>query len=87
VAFSAGSFAVTSSAQKLADVVGEKTTLEIVNPTTNSLTVWVGGSNVAVSGGRPILPGESWAVDLDGDDDVYIRASGSVTVYYARVTK
>lgn len=87
MAFTASSFAVTATAQKIADLTGTKASLEIVNPSTNSVTVWVGGSDVAVNDGRPIVPGESWSVDLRGDDDVYIRASGNVTVFYDMVTQ
>lgn len=87
MSFTASSFAVTTSAQKIADVVGLKTTVEIVNPSSNTVTVWVGGSDVAVDDGRPIEPGEAWSVDLEGDDDVYIRAGSSVTVFYSRVSR
>lgn len=87
MAFSAGAFAVTTTAQKVIDLVGLRASIDILNPASNTVTVWVGGSDVAVDDGRPIEPGESWSADLEGDDDVYIRASEPVTVYYSRVTK
>lgn len=86
MAFTAGSFEVTTTAQKVLDAVGLPGAVEIVNPSSNTVTVWIGGSDVTVDDGRPIEPGDPFAFDFQGDDDVYIIASEAVTVFRTVVT-
>ncbi len=88
MSFKTGAFSVTTGAQKLIDLdPDERENVAVYNPSTNTATVYVGGSDVTTANGFPLEPGASpfW-IPVGDNNDLYVIGDSACTVRYLRAT-
>lgn len=88
----AGKITVTTTASKVwpsSAAYATKGTIAIKNPAASGQTIWLGRSNVTVSGanvGFPVAPGEGAVISFAQDDELWAVSGASVDVYAFKST-
>lgn len=76
-----GSVTVTTAGTpvKLANSSTEAKRIDIQNPATNNVTVYVGGTDVSSTKGIPILPNNTYTFTITDLSSVWVDASADAT--------
>lgn len=80
---SQGTKALSTSAAALVATSTPCKYVEVTNPSSNSITVYTGGTGVTAANGRELLPGDSVTYEIDDVEKVFaIAASGTPSVRF-----